>query len=233
MNLSTYTNFFNIQLKENTNSFVKLNYDFNVYFGTFLNKINCNPYFIRSICNTVFASMTSDKCYYHNPVHVMNILAHAEKLQIKLEDYEVLAILFHDAIYRPMSKTNEVDSINFMFSVLKNTGISESVKHQAATIIQMTSMHLEDDLDPIANTVLDLDMIAFSVEADQFKLVNDLIKMELVNDLERYDGISSDDYTNGRKEFLTKLLNKKSIYRTMFMQSKFETIARNNIKTLI
>lgn len=228
--LMDYTNFFDISDKENKEKIIKANYDFNTYFGLFLNDIGCNPYYIRSICNTVFASMTSDKSYYHTPVHILSIISFCEKNQIELKNWEKLAILFHDAIYRPESIQNEIQSIQFMFSILNDTGIDENLKTLAGMAIQSTSLHLEEHVDPDHNLLMDLDLSGFSNDKIYFDIQNLCIKKEFCQEsLGRYGGVKEKQYNEKRIKFLTALKNKKSLYRTELFLNKFEQKAQENL----
>ena len=227
--LLNYTNFFNIHETDKDNV-LKTNYDFNTEFAKFLYEIDCNPYFIRSIYNTVFSSMTSDKVYYHTPVHVLAMLTFAELNNIKLENWEKLAIFFHDVIYRPGSKNNEINSIQFMMSLLDGTGVSESIKIQSANAIQATAMHLEQEWDPEFNNLMDLDMAGFSSDKQYYDIQNDCIKKEFCQpDLKNYKGSSIENFNKGRLSFLTSLKNKKSIYRTELFLNNFEQKAQENL----
>jgi predicted metal-dependent HD superfamily phosphohydrolase len=231
--LLDYTNFFDFHSSENEIK-MKANYDFNVLTAEFLNSINCNPYYIRSICNALFSSMTSDKCYYHTPIHILSIISNLVKYDIKLQDWEKLSLLFHDAIYRPGSKKNEVNSIQFMLSLLDDTGVSESLKNSAAMGIQVTAMHLEESIDPEYNNIMDLDLLGLSADKKSFDIQNECIKKEFYSEtLQRYDGISLDKYNINRKSFFTALKNKKSIYRGDFFIKHFEELAQNNINGIL
>lgn len=224
-----YLNFINIH-NTTKEDLAKINYDFNTYFAIFLNNIGCNPYYIRSICNTIFSAMTSDKVYYHTPVHILSIIDFGQKNFIKLENWEILALLFHDVIYRPESKNNEINSIQFMLNLLDGTAIPDKLKNQAAMAIQTTAMHLEESIDPDFNKVLDLDLCGFSFEKVSYETINNCIEKEFTQEnTQRYGGISKKDYLKGRKEFLNQLNNKKSIYRTEEFLNRFEKLAKNNV----
>jgi predicted metal-dependent HD superfamily phosphohydrolase len=226
--LLNYTNFFNFH-ECSKEDLIKTSYDFNTNMAVLLNEIGCNPYFIRSIYNTVFSSMTSDKVYYHTPVHILSMLTFADLNNIKLQPWEKLAIFFHDVIYKPGSKNNEINSIQFMMALLDGTGISESIKMQSASAIQATAMHLEQEWEPEFNTLMDLDMSGFSANKDSYNIQNDCIKKEFCQpDLNRYDGVTLENFNKGRISFLTNLKNKKSIYRTDLFLNKFEQKAQEN-----
>lgn len=227
--LLNYTNFFNIHDTTEENV-LKINYDFNTTFAKHLYQMECNPYFIRSICNTVFASMTSDKVYYHTPVHILSMLSFADINNIKLENWELLAILFHDVVYRPGSKNNETNSIQLMLALLDGTGISESLKMQSANGILATSMHLEEEFDPDFNKLMDLDMSGFCANEESYNAQNECLKKEFCQpETPKYEGLSLEDYNKGRLEFLSKLKNKKSLYRTELFLNNFEQKAQNNL----
>ena len=67
--------------------------------------------------------------HYHNLSHLQDCLAWLPKVQHLLEKpAEVeLALWFHDAVYQPRSKTNEIDSVAWARTFLKDAGGSRAI----------------------------------------------------------------------------------------------------------
>lgn len=204
--------------------------DFGQNLVTLLNRNGCDMYYARSILLTTINAHISDKTVYHTPFHVLSILSFVQNHSILLEDWELLAIFYHDVLYRPTGKRNEVNSIQFMLSLLSDTGVSSELLTKAARGIQATAMHLDDAVEPTAEKLLDLDLHTFTYESSSFNKVNDAVKAEFYREKDpSFKGYTLLEYLNGRKTFLNKLKSKKSFFRTNWFKENFESIAQQNL----
>lgn len=204
--------------------------DFGQNLAYLLDRNGCDPYYARSILLTTINAHISDKISYHSPLHVLSILSFAQLNSIPLEDWELFAIFYHDVIYRPGSKKNEINSLQFMISLLSDTGISQGVLAKAASGIQATAMHLDEFVEPSTEKLLDLDLHSFTFDRESFSEINKTIKLEFCReDDKKFKGCNLKEYYTGRKSFLEKLNSKKSIFRTAYFQEYFETVARENL----
>ncbi len=228
-----YTKLINVHsLKDKEVS--NLKQDFINQFDETLTSLNCDEEFIPTIASTVFSSMMSTRLYYHTPAHILNMFSFAKENTITLTPIEELAILFHDAIYRPGSKMNEDSSVLLMESLLLNTNnVDEKNISAASSIIRSTGWHLQDDaISDSAKLVMDLDMAGFANSPGEFASNSELVEKEF------HRGYGNDVYTleqflNGRLKFLNALTARKSIYRTPFFLKKFEKRAQTNLKNAI
>lgn len=208
--------------------------DFGQNLVNLLNRNGCDMYYARSILLTSINAHISDKTAYHTPYHVLSILSFVQNNSILLEDWELLAIFYHDVIYRPTGKRNEVNSIQFMLSLLSDTGISSELLSKAANGIQATAMHLDNDVDPSTEKILDLDLHTFTYDISSFSKVNEAVKAEFCREDDiNFKGYTLKEYLNGRKSFLNKLNSKKSFFRTTWFKENFENIAKQNLLTEI
>lgn len=205
----------------------------------FLVSINVDSAIAESVGKCLFNSMFTNKTYYHTPFHVLSMLYFAEmrKSEFKLENYEKLAIFFHDAIYRPGAKDNEKKSAMFMNSLLsyKDFAPLDNILWKATFIIETTAKHLEDNefLPNYVFNIMDLDLMGFCSSPENFKIQNALIMKEFCQpDVPGY-GCSLKEYYEGRLKFMKALNARKTIYRTKYFQDTFEALARHNIKNEI
>lgn len=231
--MHNYQNFFNIH-SANETDLHNLKKDFHKSLEDTLTDANCDQEYISAIVNSLYSSMVNFRVYYHTPVHIMSILSFSKEHGIELTNAEKLAIFFHDAIYRPGSKNNERYSIDFMKSLLNETGIRPDIINTTGYLIHHTSLHLEDLISSIGveNLVMDLDMSGFTATPGVFTFQSLMIEKEF------HRGYGSDIFTlsqflKGRKKFLTALKNKKSIYRTKLFLDKFEHRAQINLSNAI
>jgi predicted metal-dependent HD superfamily phosphohydrolase len=169
------------------------------------------------------------KVVYHSPLHFLSILSFAQTNGISLENWELLAIYYHDAIYRPSSKKNEINSIQFMNSLLTDTGVKKEILTKASFGIQATAMHLDTHVDPDCEKILDLDLHGFSFHYEKYIINSENIHDEYINPDPLFDGITENEFVSGRIKFLNSLLSKGFIFRTEMFKNNWETIAKNNI----
>lgn len=210
----------------------RLRHDFIDQFEEALKPLNADVEFIPTVAESVFYGMMSPRLHYHTPAHILNMFAFARNNSITLSPIEQVAILFHDAIYRPGSKKNEEMSINMMKCLLHNINVDVKDLDIAAEIIDATAHHLDIAVSPNALLVMDLDMAGFSASPGEFNANSALIEKEF------YRGYGNDictleQFLNGRLKFLTALQNGKNIYRTALFSNKFEKRAQINLKNAI
>lgn len=231
--MQNYQNFFNIHTAS-VDDLHNLKIDFHKLLEDTLLQVDCDQEYISSIADSLYSSMVNFRVYYHTPVHIMSIFSFAKEYNIKLSNAEKLAIFFHDAIYRPGSKNNEQYSIEFMKSLLKETGVNDDFINTASYLIHCTGLHLEELISSpgVENIVMDLDMSGFSSTPGVFTFQSLMVEKEFHRGYGS-DLFSVEQFLNGRKKFLTALKNKKTIYRTKFFLDKFEKRAQINLSNAI
>ncbi len=217
---------------------VKLKQDFINQFDETLKSVNCDPEFIPSIASATFESMMSTRLHYHTPAHILNIFTFAKDNGITLKPYEELAILFHDAVYRPGSEKNKSEDLSnaFMKSLLGETGIAEEIITDVYYTIGATAYHLADEpsegmYEPF-KLVMDLDMSGFSASPGEFASNSALVEKEFHRGYGN-DICTLEQFLNGRFKFLVNLQNRKSIFRTPLFLKKFEKRSQTNLANAI
>lgn len=76
----------------------------------------------------IFDRLNESHRYYHNwDVHIEYMFKIARKLNIELTDQLILAIIFHDIIYDPLAKDNEVKSANFFSNLIRNNDVHNAI----------------------------------------------------------------------------------------------------------
>ncbi len=211
----------------------KASEDYGQNLANLLYEIGCNPYYIESVIMTTIYAGLNRKVVYHSPLHVLSILSFAQINSISLEDWELLTIYYHDAIYRPNSKKNETNSIQFMNSLLSDTGVKKDILTQASFGIQATAMHLDTHVASDCEKLLDLDLHGFSFPYEKYIINSENIHDEYVNSDPAFNGITEQEFVSGRIKFLEALLNKGFIFRTETFKTNWESTAKINISTEI
>lgn len=180
-----------------------------------------------AITRCVYERMMDASLYYHTPLHILTLFQFAQQNEIELEEWEKLAIWFHDVIYIPGYPLNEWYSAEFMKSMIAPF-LDPSIIDNVWNGIIATSKHLlkstGSELDPKFERLLDLDLCSFSWDKENYDASSDKITEEFLS----LTGVSG--WKEGRIKFLTDLLAKPSIYRTSFFKEKFEQKARANIE---
>src|SRR5690349_15743546 len=100
------------------------------------------------------ALYTDSKRHYHNLKHITSMLSGTPK---PLSPEQTIAIWFHDAVYDPVSATNEEDSAVLVSRLYNTDKLAEYANPDVITkIIMSTKRH--ESLCPAADLVLDLDL---------------------------------------------------------------------------
>ena len=180
---------------------------------------------------------SSDR-HYHNNEHINQCLFHLNDfflnnntrqfLKLTSSDKKRLwrivyvSILYHDIVYNPYDRFNELNSAELFLSDGIKWLNSDDTTAVYNTIL-MTARHLHEfsdsELKLYEALMLDIDLAGF---ADGLRNDDLTIRQEFKH---------IDDYTyySNRRNFLQCLINKRRIYYTDFFKTKYEESARQNI----
>lgn len=175
---------------------------------------------------------------YHNLIHIHQFISTAENYFIagKLKDNinTLLSIWFHDVVYIPSRIDNEERSAEMFtefYEDVKRALVIENTLElidvdKVSLYILCTKHHFEEFSyeDSDLNYMLDFDLMSLAVDESKYFEINDRIRYEYRHHL------SEEQWNVGRRKFLEKVLEKKSIYRTEEFKSQMEDNARRNIK---
>ena len=169
---------------------------------------------------------------YHDWTHIEALLGQFERDREKVQKPEamLLAVLYHDCIYDPLSKTNEPDSAARMRVELGGR-VSEQVLADAAALILATETHsLPPDLDAglaaDCALFLDMDLSILGAGREAYDRYEVAIRQE-------YAAVPDDAYRIGRKAVLTRFLARDRLYFTDAYRAGFEVPARANLARAI
>ena len=163
--------------------------------------------------------------HYHTAAHIKATLKHLKEAQhvAQRPDEMALALWFHDAIYKPFSKTNEQHSANWCVSFLADNAAHADVItrvhdlimatcHQAAT----TPLHRDQAL------MVDVDLSILGAHSDLYAQYESWIRAE-------YRWVPGFMFRKQRKTLLTQLLAQSRLYHTEYFQLRYEAQARKNL----
>jgi predicted metal-dependent HD superfamily phosphohydrolase len=156
--------------------------------------------------------------HYHSLEHIAQMLHLGRDLQ--LDDGQVMAVWFHDAVYDPRSRTNEQDSAALAKARLAAIGWPEPACARVAAIVLDTQTH--EPSSPDSAPVLDLDLASLALPWDEFARNTVRIRAE-------YAHVGDADFAAGRAKFFQAMLQRPRLYFTPF-GARFEAPARANMQ---
>jgi predicted metal-dependent HD superfamily phosphohydrolase len=163
------------------------------------------------------------KRHYHNLDHLSNMLTHLEACRHLVTDWDgvLFALFYHDLVYDPTSKDNEEKSAVEAEKKLDALGVPiEKIRHVVQLIVATKSHNASPDADVNLFTDADLSILG-SPEAEYEQYCSNVRKEYSI-----YPDIL---YKPGRRKVLQHFLEMKSIFKTGFFATKFESAARINI----
>jgi len=160
--------------------------------------------------------------HYHNLTHLEEMIAQYEIYRSELTfPVEVLyAIFYHDYIYNPTSKENELKSAEYAISILPS-----NAKINAALVFDMivaTKLHQHNEVEDV-NWLIDFDLKILSKEWNDYEVYFKQIRKE-------YKIYPNLLYNPGRKKALVHFLENEFIFQTETFRTQFEKQARDNIR---
>lgn len=165
--------------------------------------------------------------YYHSVKHIDAVLSHLDKVSEFVERaHEVeLALWFHDAIYKPFSSTNELDSANWAISYLAENGVSDEVSVRIRNLI-MATLHTTEVGNAEEEVIVDIDLSILGCTAEIYEQFEKNVRKE-------YRLVPYFLYRKKRKEILQRFLSRDRIFHTDYFYQRYEYQARINIKNAI
>ena len=79
--------------------------------------------------------------FYHTLNHIEDVLKQLHDVNLLVHDELFLAVVFHDIVYDPQSKTNEEDSALFFLQQAKSSGLTADQKKHIQQLILDTKNH--------------------------------------------------------------------------------------------
>ncbi|MEO1436540.1 MAG: hypothetical protein AAFV80_13460 [Bacteroidota bacterium] len=176
-----------------------------------------------SIIKQLFSLYQETHRAYHNLSHIWNLRQIFRELRSDLDQPDVveLAIWFHDAIYDPSSKTNELDSSALMRQALESF-IPESMVLKCANLIDSTARHHPRSSDRDIRFFLDMDLAILAAPEPLYYTYTISVR-------EEYKQYTNAVFIPGRKAVLQHFLDRPSLYFSAPFQQQLEASARANL----
>jgi predicted metal-dependent HD superfamily phosphohydrolase len=160
---------------------------------------------------------------YHTPRHIDECLSLFDEFKhLAANQAEVeCALWFHDAIYEPMSKSNEERSAKWATEFGGHVGVqSESVIRICAHI--MATRHVALPVDNDSRLVVDIDLAILGADPSRYD--------EFEHDVRReYRWVPGIVYRSKRAAILQSFLDRPRIYHSDPAYERYESNARTNL----
>lgn len=135
------------------------------------------------------------------------------------------ALWFHDAIYEPMSKSNEERSANWAADFGGRVGMASGVVARIRAHI-MSTRHVSLPADNDSSLVVDIDLAIFGATSNRYD--------EFEHDVRReYRWVPGIIYRPKRAAILQSFLDRPRIYHWECIYDRFERNARTNVSGAI
>jgi len=178
------------------------------------------------IFNILIAAYSERQRAYHTVQHLYECLSLFESVRSELIDAHAvaLALWFHDAIYEPQAKDNELRSAE-LFEQYMAQDLPVNIVHKIKGWILATQEHVPtNDLD--LQFLLDIDLAILSATPERFIQYEQQIQQE-------YSWVDPEVYLIKRKEVLAHFYRAEPLYQTTYFQKSFELKAKQNLKQIL
>lgn len=179
---------------------------------------------LNKISDEIFERYGESSRHYHNLEHIQNCLWELDQLageeidRVKIE----LAIWYHDLIYSPQSKTNELDSAKKMKEDLGRFVSRVRLDEVYQMILCSPATSKQRRLSESEKYFMDIDYSILGQREIEYMAYKQNVRLE-------YHAVPSLMYHLGRKAFLKSNL-KREIFHTKWFIDRYEEKAVKNVK---
>lgn len=190
-----------------------------------LQSFSPDPQLSRQTFLELVTAYSSKHRVYHTLEHLQQVLAITEQMRDLSSNFPALqlAAWFHDIIYDPTAKDNEIQSAEVAVNSLRRLNIPQATLNHVKSLILSTQNHqpFANDLDH--QILLDADLSILGEESAQYQAYAQAIRQE-------YAWVPEAEYREARQQVLQKFLQRARLYFTDWMFTTREEKARQNIK---
>ena len=177
----------------------------------------------QKVFNKLIAAYSEKQRAYHTLQHLYECLALLDSIRADLNDADTvaLALWFHDAVYDPQAKDNELKSAE-LFEQYLAQDLSFDIVQKIKRWILVTQKHeATNELD--LQFLLDIDLAILAASSERFAEYEQQIQQE-------YAWVDPDVYSIKRKQVLAHFYQTEPLYQTKYFQQNFEQRAKENLK---
>ena len=164
---------------------------------------------------------------YHTTRHLASVLGTIAELEAQLTDDEqcdvhavLLAALFHDVVYEPMSTGNEAASAQLAVECARELGWSPARCAAVERLVLATAVHHATSADEAL--LLDADLAILAAPGAEYAEYAHAVRAE-------YHEVPDAQWRRGRADVLRRLLAAPALFATAIMRERAEPVARANL----
>ncbi|MGK7247843.1 HD domain-containing protein [Acinetobacter oleivorans] len=180
----------------------------------------------KKILNRLIAAYSEKQRAYHTVQHIYECLNLLESIRSELNDAHAvaLALWFHDAIYDPKAKDNELKSAELFEQYMAQYLPVNTVQKIKSWILATQKHALTNETD--LQFLLDIDLSILAATPERFIQYEQQIQKE-------YAWVDPEVYLIKRKEVLVHFYQSEPLYQTTYFQKSFELNAKQNLKQIL
>ncbi|RZF54794.1 metal-dependent hydrolase [Acinetobacter halotolerans] len=173
--------------------------------------------------NKLIAAYSEKQRAYHTIQHLYECLVLVETIRSELNDSNAvaLALWFHDAVYDPQAKDNELKSVELFERYLAQDLQIDRIQKIKRWIAATQKHESTEEVD--LQFLLDIDLAILATSPERFEEYEQQIQQE-------YAWVDPDVYLIKRKEVLAHFYQTESLYQTAYFQQNFEQRAKGNLR---
>lgn len=164
---------------------------------------------------------------YHTAEHINATLKHLDSVS-EQTDYAIeieTALWFHDAIYKPFSSSNELDSVQWASRFLRQNGVAQNKIEMIHNLI-MATLHTSQANGQDQMLMVDIDLTILGSNKKTYQQFEKDVRYE-------YKRVPYFLYRKKRKDVLSEFLNRPKIFRHDYFHEGFEAQAKDNLRQAI
>jgi predicted metal-dependent HD superfamily phosphohydrolase len=165
---------------------------------------------------------------YHTVDHLLDVLNRVDELAPHTRgadiDAVLLAVWFHDAVYRPDRSENEERSAALARRALPEAGVPQARTDEVARLVRLTVSHDPEPGDTNGELLCDADLAVLAGPPGEYAQYAAAVRQE-------YGFVPDDAFLAGRADVLRQLLGLPRLFRTPYGQDRWEHLARQNLRT--
>lgn len=176
-----------------------------------------------AVFDSLLAAYQEGQRSYHTLQHVQEMIAllDPELTQAQYPGELGLALWFHDAVYQPRGKDNELQSARWAVRVMHEQGLDEAAAQRVHGMI-MATCHAAQPQQYDAQLLIDIDLGILAADAARFAEYEQQIRTE-------YHWVPAWIYRAKRRAVLQSFMDRECIYSTPVFSARFEAAARRNL----
>ncbi|MBY3625056.1 MULTISPECIES: HD domain-containing protein [Acinetobacter] len=176
--------------------------------------------------NKLIAAYSEKQRAYHTLIHLYECIVLVDSLRADLNDAHAvaLALWFHDAVYDPQAKDNELKSAELFEHYLSQDLSADDVQKIKRWIIATQKHEATNERD--LQFLLDIDLAILAASPERFDEYEQQIQQE-------YTWVDPDVYSIKRKQVLAHFYQTEPLYQTEYFQQNLEQRAKQNLNRIL